>query len=168
MSKKPIKVTLKMSEITYDIQNNTYLKGVRMDDGSNYESAYNIQLDARDENYNKMLRSISTAWANLRLETRKYLNIAKNENPDNILIDDKGDITVQLLMPDNWNDANTDVLPEIMHQYIVNFAIAEWMAVSNTEDASQYYTDAAAYMSRLKVAMCDRVAPASRIGCMLG
>ena len=164
MSKKPIQVTLHMSEITYDIMNSTYLKGVRMDDGSNYEAVYNAQIDDRDENKNNMLRSISAAWANLSLSMRRYLNMPSYE-ADNILIDDHGEITVNLMMPSNYNLSNTTALAAMLHQYIVNYAVGEWYAISNRDEAAGYYTEASAYMSRIQSAMNDRVPPMARVRC---
>ncbi len=156
-----------MTEITYDIQNKTYLTGVSRGNGDNYEAVSNMQLDERDENQNQMLRSISSAWANLRLALRKYMNIPA-ESSDNILIDDHEDITINLEMPNNFNESNSTSLAALFHQYIVNYSIADWFGITNKEDAAIYANAASESMTLIQRTINDRSRPARphRRGCM--
>lgn len=68
-----VNITLKIDEIIYDIQNKTYLTGKSRHDGKNHEQVANMQANDDEENANQILRSISSAFNNLKKIGRAHV-----------------------------------------------------------------------------------------------
>lgn len=158
MPKKTITITLHISEITYDVQNKTYITGRSRSDGSNYEDVAHLQMSDDDEEKNQLMRSIGNAVSSLRSGLGEYIEVA-GLSGDNILASEDENIIVKLNLPDNYNEAMTDTISSAMHQYIVNTALADWLTMTDKQDAADYLTFAAANIERIKDALYKRSRP---------
>ena len=132
-----IHITLDLAEIIYDIQNKTYLTGKSRHDGTNHEQVANMQANDDDECANQILRSISSAFNNLKTKLAEYL-VTMTVNGDNSPLTADGSLAFTLSMPSNYNNATVDTIASAAHQYIVSSAVAEWFAITCKSDTTQY------------------------------
>ena len=71
---KDVIITLKKDEILYDIENTTYLVGNSRSTGENFEQVSNMQNSGEGEDRNFVLRSIETAYAEVKRILSRYIN----------------------------------------------------------------------------------------------
>ena len=158
MAKKVIAITLYISELIYDVQNKTYLTGRSRQTGTNHEEVANMQANDDDENLNQIMRSIGSAFANLKTKLSEYINESGTSTNDKQL-SSTGNLTLSLNMPPNYNNASNDTISTALHQYLVNSAIGDWFTITNKNDASDYITLAAANLEQLREAVNKRMRP---------
>ena len=158
MARKNLSVTLKISELLYEIRNKTWLTGQSRQNGQNFEEVANMQNNEDEEHANQVLRSIGNAFATLKVRLSEYI-ISSQTTADDIQISDSSDLTVTLVLPSNYNQATADAVATACHQYIVNTAIAEWFTITNKADAADYLTLAGANITQVREAISKRVRP---------
>lgn len=156
MAKKNVTITLYMSELVYDVQNKTYLKGRSKTDA---DPALVAQMQANDddENINQVLRSIGEAFGTLKNKLSEH--IEESGTTGNNVMQANQNITVALKMPSNFNQAAIDVISSGMHRYIVNAATADWFNLTSPNDAKPHVDLANASMSDVLDGINKRVRP---------
>lgn len=127
-----INVTLHISELIYDIENKTYLNANASDTGDNYKTVEQLQVDDADEKRNQVLQSIGAAYKKLKKELGRYLN-DNTVSVSNRLMDASSDLKLTLHMPGNFNTSAAEEVCSLMHQYVVNRAICEWMQLHKAD-----------------------------------
>ena len=179
--KKPVTITLYLSELKYDVHNKTYLTGRSRQADGNYEQVAAMQSNDDEEDLNQLLRVIGNAYNRLKTEMAEYIiedgcqcgclsgNTSttddvcncEGEEGDNILLENDDDdvLTICLQMPSNYNTGTIGTLTQEAHQYIVNITLAEWFNITNKQDAKEYYQMAAANLEVIRKALSKRVRP---------
>jgi len=179
MAKKPVTITLYLSELKYDVHNKTYLTGRSRQGDDNFELVAAMQSNDDEEDVNQLLRSIGNSFNRLKTELAEYIiedecqcclpdcscdsacdSECGNEG-DNIQIEDGDDevLTICLKMPSNYNTATTGTISQECHQYIVNMTVAEWFNITNKDDSKEYYQMAAANVGVIRKALSKRLRP---------
>lgn len=153
-----ITIKLDLPEMIYDIQNKTYLTGKSRRDGSNHEQVANMQANDDDENANQILRSIKTAFTRLKMKLSEYLEVVEN-TVTNELIETTEKMELVLKMPTNYNTSSASTLAEACHEYIVSMAVAEWFAITDKNDSSDYSGRAEESLRTISEAASKRVRP---------
>lgn len=112
-NKKTLTVTQQVKELVYDIQNKAYLTGqAREAAGKSYQVASNMQASDDDENSYQIRRSLANAFSSLKSLLGEYLN-EDNTTSDNLMdeeIDNNGKLSLEFLLPSNYNNASADAL----------------------------------------------------------
>lgn len=158
MARIPITLTLQMSEIVYDVQNETYLTGRSRSNGQNHEQVANMQNNDDEENLNQVLRNIGTAFATLKTELSEYI-VGTTSSANDTLMDVEASLVLTLTMPSNYDKATVDTLVSAAHQYIVCTAVSKWFLITNKADAGDYVNQAASYLEQIRKAANRRVRP---------
>ena len=156
MAKKNVTITLYMSEMIYDVQNKSYLKGRSMVDQDPARVAY-MQANDDDENLNQVLRSIGGAFGSLKSELSEY--IEESASTGNNILQPNENIIVALKMPSNFNEAAVKVVSEGLHKYIVNMALAEWYKNTDPNDFDSYMKLAIENMKEVRDGINKRLRP---------
>ena len=156
--KKTINLTLKMSELIFDIQNKTYLTGRSLSNGDNHSQVANMQANDDDENESQILRSITNAYAVLRTRLSEYIELDENSS-NNDCLGTSENLVMGLQMPSNFNASVTKTIGEAAHQFIVSTAIADWFAITAKGETHDYSSVAAASLKVLEEALCKRSRP---------
>lgn len=156
MAKKDVTITLIMSEMIYDIQNKSYLKGRSQTEADAAHRAY-MQANNDDENLNQVLRSIGGAYGSLKSELSEYIEESATTG-DNIMQANEN-IVVNLKMPENFNEAAVKVISEGLHKYIVNMALADWYKQTDPNDSDSYIKLAVANMQEVHDGINKRLRP---------
>lgn len=158
MARKNLTVTLKISELLYEVRNKTWLTGQSRQNGQNFEEVANMQNNEDDEHVNQVLRSIGNAFATLKVRLSEYI-VSSQTTANNIQITDSSDLTLTLVLPSNYNQATADSIAAACHQYIINTAISEWFTITDKTDAADYLTLAGANITQIREAVSKRVRP---------
>lgn len=157
-TKKNVTADIELAWLIYDILNETYLRGRTIQNDENYKEVASMFASEDEENYEKVLRSIKRAFAEVQTELSEYLN----ENglvTSNAAISDNEDLTLNLVMPSNFNEAATKGLGEAVHDYIVKTAISDWYMVTNKSDAADYATLAQRSLESIRKSVSKRSRP---------
>ena len=158
MARKSLTVTLKISELLYEVRNKTWLTGQSRQNGQNFEEVANMQNNEDEEHQNQVLRSLGNAFATLKMRAAEYI-VSAQTSANDIQIEADTDLVLTLTMPSNYNQATADAVALACHQYMVNTAIAEWFTITNKADASDYLTLAGANIVQIREAVSKRVRP---------
>ena len=161
-SKKTLTVIQEVKELIYDIQNKAYLTGqAREAGGMGYQAASNMQASDDDENSYQIRRSLANAFSSLKSLLGEYLNEDKttSDNLVNKEIDNDGQLSLEFLLPPNYNNASADSLGNGIHAYLVDMALGDWFTITNKEDAQTYISHSAVSLETVKRALYKRSRP---------
>ena len=134
---KEITITLKKSELLFDIENTAFLVGRNRSDGANFEQVHNIQNTGADEDRNFILRGIETAFLDAKKMLIRYIH-ESNRETDNELIDEASDLVITLVHAYMFNEAATDNLRSAIHEYIVSSSLLDWFSVVKPDEVQIY------------------------------
>ena len=157
-AKKKVTATIKIKHLLYDIQNETYLRGRTIQNKENHKEVASMYASEDEENLDKILRSIKKGFAEVKTELAEYLD-EDGKTTDNSRYDGTTDLTLNLTMPSNFNEAATAGVGEAIHDFLKNTAIAEWYMVTNKADAEQYITLAQNSLVSVQQAVSKRSRP---------
>lgn len=162
-TKKELKVKIQTRELKFAIMNKSHVtaRSLQASGKLNYEAAAHMQASEDNENSYELIRAISNAIAETKVELGEYLNEETSETSN--LIDAKvenGDlVTLDFLLPSNYNSAASDALGGGIHEFIVGRSIYEWYRQTCPEIAEACKVDAEAALDRAKKALYKRSRP---------
>lgn len=159
MARKEVKITLKTEEIIYDVKNKTYITSESRKDGKTDEFIANIKVSDDDNVVDQIMRTISNSYADLKLHLADYISNDNNTTSDNMLMSRDEDIVITLSMPSNYNIAGLSSLSTLMHRYIVDKTLAEWLLMTDKEDATEYAQLSQIDLNNLRVSLYKRERP---------
>lgn len=136
---KDITITLKKDEILYDIENTTYLVGNSRSTGDNFEQVSNMQNSGEGEDRNFVLRSVETAFAEVKRILSRYIN-EDMAAANNDLMLATGDFVLSLNVVDVFNESATESLKGAAHEYIISSALMDWFANVKPDEMTIYQT----------------------------
>ena len=134
---KIITITLKKTEILYDIENTTYLVGNSRSTGTNFEQVSNMQNSGEEEDRNFILRSVENAFFEAKRNLSRYIDETKTAT-DNELMTETGDLVLTLNVTDMFNEASTDALKSSSHEFIIASALTDWFANVKPDEMTIY------------------------------
>lgn len=153
-----ITAQLEMGELIYGVLLETYLRGRTVQNDANYKEVASMFASEDEENADKILRSITSAVAEIKTEIGEYLEgTEKVSSNDSYGLGD--DISITLLMPSNYNQAVTKTIAAGMHDYIVYRSIADWYMVTNKEESADYMAKARVGLENMKKSLSKRSRP---------
>ena len=74
-------------------------------------------------------------------------------------IDNNGKLSLEFLLPSNYNNASADALGNGIHSYLVDMALGEWFAITSPEDANAYIQHSGVSLENVKRALYKRSRP---------
>ncbi len=162
-NKKDLKVTIQTKELKFAIMNKTHVTGRSLQAAGKlgYEAAAHMQASDDLENSYELVRAISNAIAETKVELGEYLNETVTET-DN-LIDGKVEngeaVTLDFRLPSNYNSSAADALGGGIHEFVVGRSIYEWYRQTCPDIADACRADAEAALDRAKKALYKRSRP---------
>lgn len=127
----------------------------------NYEAAAHMQASEDLENSYELIRAISNAIAETKVELGEYLNeeVEETSNLISSAVENGELVTLDFLLPSNYNSAAADALGGGIHEFIVGRSIYEWYRQTCPEVADACKADAEAALERAKKALYKRSRP---------
>lgn len=157
-TKKLVIATTEIAWLIYDILNETYLRGRTIQNNQNYKEVASMFASEDEENYEKILRSIKKAFAEVKTELAEYL-AESGLVTSNTAISGEDDLVLNLTMPSNFNEAATTGLGEAVHDYIKNVAVGDWYLVTNKGDTESYVALAQKSLESIRKSVSKRSRP---------
>lgn len=162
-SKKDLKVKIQTKEIKFAIMNKTHVtaRSLQASGKLNYEAAAHMQASEDVENSYELIRAIGDAINETKVELGEYLNETTTET-DNLInskVENGEPVTLDFLLPSNFNSAAADALGSGIHEFIVGRSIYEWYRQTVPEIADACKADAEAALDRAKKALYKRSRP---------
>ena len=135
-----VTITLKHKQLLYDIQNSSYIVGLNRSNGSNFEDVSNIQNTGEGGELDMMLRSIETAFGEIKRNVNRFIvdNTNETDTPNTPITVDTGEFTLTLDMPGNFNLAAVDSIKSAAHEYIVSSALYDWFTAVKPDEIKIY------------------------------
>ena len=162
-NKKNLAVTIQTKELKFAIMNKTHVtaRSLQAAGKLNYEAAAHMQASEDLENSYELIRVISNAIAETKVELGEYLNETTTETSNLIDSDvEEGNaITLNFLLPSNSPSAAADALGGGIHEFVVGRSIYEWYRQTCPEIADACKADAEASLDRAKKALYKRSRP---------
>ena len=156
--KKELTITLNRAELLYDVENKLHLLGINRENGNTPEGVSHIQADETDSNRNEIQRNIQDAIGALHHALHEYLVKIYDTDADNLLEDVDAYIVV-LAVPMNFDETVLQPLADLLHQYVVNTCLLNWLLIADKADAAEYATAAAANLKEIDSALAKRKRP---------
>ncbi len=162
-SKKDLKVKIQTKELKFAIMNKSHVtaRSLQAAGKLNYEAAAHMQASEDLENSYELIRAINNAIAETKVELGEYLNETVTET-DNLIsskVENGELVTLDFLLPSNYNSAAADALGGGIHEFIVGRSIYEWYRQTCPEIAEACKADAEAALERTKKALYKRSRP---------
>ena len=132
-----ITITLQKDELLYDIENIAYVVGLNRSTGTNFEQVSNIQNTGEGGDRDMMLRSIETAFNEIKRNVNRFI-VETKESSTNDLITLTTDFSLSLTMPGNFNQASVDSIKSASHDYIVAHALIDWFSAVKPDEVAIY------------------------------
>lgn len=160
MAKKEIVIKLYVSELIYNIQAQTHLTA---ESKSNLPPEVVATMKAGEDelSHNQILRSIGNAIASLRGQLSEYISVEQKAS-SNILLDEETNKTLTITLnklTSNFNEATTEDISALAHQFIVNTALMDWFLLTSPQDAGEYSKLAMANAAELRNMVNKRTRP---------
>ena len=143
-------ITIKYADVIYAVRNKTHklgkssgLKDPRMES--------NMQADDTNQDTNIVTDSIGKAIGNVSKELSKYVS---SVTPGD------GITTIAFVMPSTWRETNKVGLVDDIYNYLVDFAVAEFLtSARDGEGARAYMKTAEASLANAKIKLYDKKSP---------
>ncbi len=162
-SKKDLKVKIQTKELKFAIMNKSHVtaRSLQAAGKLNYEAAAHMQASEDLENSYELIRAISNAIAETKVELGEYLNeeVEETSNLISSAVENGELVTLDFLLPSNYNSAAADALGGGIHEFIVGRSIYEWYRQTCPEVADACKADAEAALERAKKALYKRSRP---------
>lgn len=162
-SKKDLKVKIQTKELKFAIMNKTHVtaRSLQASGKLNYEAAAHMQASDDLENSYELIRAISNAINETKVELGEYLNETATESDNfiNSKVENGELVTLDFLLPSNYNSAAAAALGSGIHEFIVGRSIYEWYRQTVPEIADSWKADAEAALDRAKKALYKRSRP---------
>ena len=156
---KTITITLKTKELLYDIENTSYLVGNSRSTGDNFEQVSNIQNSGEEEDRNFILRSIETAFGEVKRHLSRYITETKSAANNDLMVD-TGDLLLTLSVVDVYNEAAVDSLKAAAHEYIISSSLMDWFSNVKPDEVAIYVNRKQNAAVNLLSSLYKRKAPA--------
>lgn len=162
-NKKNISVKIQTKELKFAIMNKSHItaRSLQAAGKLNYEAAANMQASDDMENSYELIRAISDAIAEVKVELGEYLNETTSETTNliNSKVENGELITLKFLLPSNYNSASADALGGGIHDFVVGRSIYEWYRQTCPDIADVCRKDAELSLDRTRKALYRRSRP---------
>lgn len=148
MAKQNVTITLKMSELMYDIENKTHLTARSRQTGDNYRDVAHMQVSDNENETDQVLTSIGHAWSLLLSKLHEYV-VDRESDGVNELPSVNDDLSVVLALPMNFNLTAVETLTRALHGYVVHKSIADWLEMTDKADAADHLQQALTMMQQV-------------------
>lgn len=165
---KTLTVKLETKELKFAIMNKTHVtaRSLQASEKINFEAQAHMQASDDEENSYELMRAISNAIAETKVQLGEYLEeeTAETTNKLNAKVENGEQIKLEFKLPSNYNSAAADALGSGIHEFIVGRSIYEWYRQTCPEIADACRADAEASLVLARKSLYKRSRP-SRPNC---
>lgn len=125
-------------QLLYDIANNCYIDGHIMPGDTETHVRHTVQDVCEEGNADRIMRVISLAVAHCRELMYPYTK----HNIHDKALDDKlkkpGVYGILLRVPESFSQTTLSLFEELIHEYIVCTAVADWLSITDPDKADAW------------------------------
>lgn len=160
---KTLSVKIETKELKFAIMNKTHVtaRSLQASGKINFEAQAHMQASDDEENSYELMRAISNAIAETKVQLGEYLEEETTEtsNKLNAKVENGEQIVLEFQLPSNYNSAAADALGSGIHEFIVGRAIYEWYRQTCPEIADACRADAEASLELARKSLYKRSRP---------
>lgn len=161
---KILTIRLKTSDVIYDIRNKAWLTARARDNGTNFKQVAFLKPDNEGGDMSQLRRSVTSAWNALLKLFAEYIPASEKLPEEDFVassvIDERMEFLEQTLcLPNNYNEQTRQMLVDIVHKYLVDCALGEWLRLNVMSDADKFLAEAAAHYNEVWAMLGARVRP---------
>ena len=154
-------MSFKRDQLLYDIKNYAYIEGSVMETESNH-NRHMVQDVGEEGNVDRVTRVLNTTACKCRELLYPY---TKNELRCTELNDDLREPPVYgivLSVPKDFSQTTLYLLENLIHEYLVCKAVADWLSITNTAKSQVWEAKAEEAEHDIRVNLHNRIAKARR------
>lgn len=160
---KTLSVKIETKELKFAIMNKTHVtaRSLQASGKINFEAQAHMQASDDEENSYELMRAISNAIAETKVQLGEYLDEETTEtsNKLNAKVENGEQIVLEFQLPSNYNSAAADALGSGIHDFIVGRSIYEWYRQTCPEIADACRADAEASLELARKSLYKRSRP---------
>lgn len=146
---------LKREQLLYDIRNYAYIEGHVMQT-DNVHQQHTVQDVGEEGNVDRVTRVLDLAVAQCKELLYPYTkNEISNHELDDVL-KEQDSYGIVLSLPAGFSQTTLNLLEKLIHEYIVDYAVADWMSITNPGKAETWAAKAVDMESQIRVALVSR------------
>lgn len=148
----------KADNLLYDIKNIAFMTGDQLPEQPDEKVRSNIQDVAEEGNVDFLRRKLELAYHEVK--ERLYTYLERMTFPVEIEDDDireRHEYVMALRVPVEASESTLELVKNLIHEYLVNFTLAEWFAIVKKDEAQVYYGRCDTYIDRIKECMTHRI-----------
>lgn len=142
-------------QLLYDIRNYAYIEGHVMQT-DNVHQQHMVQDVGEEGNVDRETRILDLAVSQCKEMLYPYTknSISRHALHDDLKEQDAYGIVLSL--PSDFSQTTVNLLERLIHEYIVDYAVADWMSITNPQKAETWSVKAADMEERIRTALVSR------------
>lgn len=161
LSTKAVTLAFKRDQLLYDIGNYAFIEGSVMDTESNH-TRHMVQDVGEEGNVDRVTRVLNLTVSKCRELLYPYVRkeLRRTELDDNLR--EPPVYGIVLNVPPDFSQTTLHLLKNLIHEYLVCTAVADWLSITNTEKAQVWEAKAKEAESEIRINLHNRIAKARR------
>lgn len=151
----------KREQLLYDIKNYAYIEGSVMDTDSNH-NRHMVQDVGEDGNVDRVTRVLNLTVAKCRELLYPYIKKELFRTSLNDNLREPKVYGIVLSVPTDFSQTTLNLLENLIHEYLVCKAVADWLTITNTAKAQVWEAKAEEAEGEIRINLHNRIAKSRR------
>ena len=151
----------KRDQLLYDIKNYAYIEGGIMDTESNH-NRHMVQDVGEDGNVDRVTRVLNLTVCKCRELLYPYTKTDLDSTELNDNLREPPVYGIVLSVPSGFSQTTLCLLENLIHEYLVCKAVADWLSITNTAKAQVWEAKAEDAESEIRINLHNRLARTRR------
>ena len=151
----------KREQLLYDIKNYAYIEGSVMDTDSNH-NRHMVQDVGEDGNVDRVTRVLNLTVAKCRELLYPYTKNELHRTELNDTLREPNVYGIVLSVPTDFSQTTLYLLENLIHEYLVCKAVADWLSITNTAKAQVWEAKAEEAEGEIRINLHNRIAGTRR------
>lgn len=146
----------KREQLLYDIKNYAYIEGDVMSN-DNLHAKHTVQDVGEEGNVDRITRVLDLTVAQCRELLYPFAKNEISKHELNDVLAEQPTYGIVLSLPDDFSQTTLNLLSKLIHEYIVCYAVADWMSIANPPKAATWALKAEDMETQIRIALHSRV-----------
>ena len=151
----------KREQLLYDIKNYAYIEGSVMDTDSNH-NRHMVQDVGEEGNVDRGTRVLNLTVAKCRELLYPYTKNELHRTELNDTLREPNVYGIVLSVPTDFSQTTLYLLENLIHEYLVCKAVADWLSITNTAKAQVWEAKAEEAEGEIRINLHNRIARTRR------
>lgn len=147
----------KRDQLLYDIKNCAYIEGHIMETDNEHQR-HTVQDVGEEGNVDRITRVLDLAVAQCREMLYPYIKHHIHRPELNDVLKEKSVYGMVLSVPHGFSQTTLNLLEQLIHEYLVAKAVADWMSITNPAKAETWAIKAREAEHEIRMSLHARIA----------